>query len=160
MNYRNVALVLGIAVVGLGGCWYNRQQQTPPASGKLILVNVLDEQMYVDCHIKGSINVPFAQVEHYFAQGYDKESTEIVVYCSNILCTASGAACKKLLALGFKKVWVYEAGMAEWYQQKLPVEGSCTSSYLTNTVSIHKAVHEGCEVLSTQELVQKMKDTI
>ena len=34
------------------------------------------------------------------------------------------------LTQGFKRIWVYEAGMSDWYQKQLPVDGECKSAYL------------------------------
>jgi rhodanese-related sulfurtransferase len=119
----------------------------------LLVVNVLDKELYDDCHIKGSINVPFDEIENY-AKNLDK-NTEVVLYCSNYRCTASGFAAKSLTKLGFKNVWAYEAGMAEWYQNKLPVEGACKESYLQIKVPEYK--NEEIRVITTQELKNKIE---
>lgn len=116
--------------------WYqwsantNRQGLIDLASGnRLVLVNVLDPEQYKDCHIKGSINVPFEQLDT-FAHKLDKE-IEVVFYCSNYMCAASGKAAQLFGKKGFKHVWAYEAGMTDWYTKNLPVEGACKASYLT-----------------------------
>lgn len=129
-------IILIFALVGLISFgWYrwsgnnNHSGLIDLASGKrLMVVNVLDPEQYQDCHIKGSINVPFDRLES-FAQKLDQE-TELVFYCSNYMCAASGKAAQLLEQKGFKRVWAYEAGMADWYQKQLPVEGGCKSAYL------------------------------
>ena len=125
----------------------------------VVVINVLSKQLYDDCHIKGSLNVPFMDEENpdispieKFTKDLDKE-TKIVVYCSNYMCTASGEIAKKLSEMGFENVWAYEAGMAEWYQENLPVEGTCNQKYLAK--KLEKPVnesHEGFKEITTTEL--------
>lgn len=93
-----------------------------------LVINVLGKDSYDDCHIKGSINIPGEELKSY-AQTLDKNQ-HIVVYCGNYMCPASAMAWKTLTDLGFKNVWAYEGGMAEWYQMGFPVEGSCKENYL------------------------------
>ncbi len=128
------------------------------AKSGLIIANVLDREHFDDCHIKGSINVPFEEVDKFITcleekYGSKKDEIEIVVYCSNYMCSASGEAAKKILAKGFTKVRAYEAGMAEWFAAGLPVEGSCKKEYLTKKMMAPE--HEDALAISTQELAQK-----
>ena len=136
-------------LVMVPGCWKSNK-----ADQSLYVINVLDKAEFDDCHIKGSINVPFDQVEE-FARGLNKQ-TELVLYCSNYWCTGSGTAAAQLLELGFSKVHAYEAGMAEWYQQKLPVVGPCKESYLTKKI---ENPHKKSDVpeITTQMLKEKME---
>lgn len=123
-------------------------------SAKLLIVNVLDQELFNDCSIKGSINVPFEQLES-VAKGWDRD-TEVVLYCSNYKCTASGLGARMLKDMGFKKVWAYEAGMAEWYQQKLPVKGSCTEAYLAMDNKPIDSFDTSVDIISTGDLQKKM----
>ena len=130
---RVVAIFLLVILVTI--VWYkwssnnsDRWAFDPSTGNRLMVVNVLNADQYRDCHIKGSINVPFNDLER-FAQRLAPE-TELVFYCSNYRCSGSGAAAKLFQSKGFKKVWAYEAGMAEWYQRGLPSEGPCKSNYL------------------------------
>jgi rhodanese-related sulfurtransferase len=122
---------------------------------ELVVINVLDKNLYDDCHIEGSINIPFEIFEQY-AQRKLSKSAVIVVYCSNYMCSASGEAALMLKKMGFKKVWAYEAGMAEWYQQKLPVVGPCSSKYLNARFSPPDHQELGLPVITTQQLREKM----
>jgi len=141
--------------VMLPACWFG-QQKEKSINSNLVIINVLDEDSFKDCHIKGSINVTIDELDK-FAVGLDK-SKEIVVYCSNYLCSSSEFAAKKLKSLGCEHVYVYEAGLAEWYQKGLPVEGPATASYLTKQTN--KAVLQSSElIISTESLAQKMKLT-
>ncbi|HLB41034.1 MAG TPA: rhodanese-like domain-containing protein, partial [Candidatus Babeliales bacterium] len=50
------------------------------STNQLLVINLLDPELYQDCHITGSVNVPFEQLENY-AQKLSRER-EIIVYCS------------------------------------------------------------------------------
>lgn len=140
-------LAMMLVFVGCGG----QEKKTG-----LIVVNVLDKEYYDDCHIKGSIHVAYEEIEK-FAQTVEKDA-EIVFYCSNYMCTASGAAAKELVDQGFKNVWAYEAGMAEWYQSELPVEGPCQKSYLLKKVMQPELEErKDISIISTEDLARKMK---
>lgn len=123
----------------------------------LVVINVLDKQWYDDCHIKGSINVPLEAIETY-AQQLDPEASEIVLYCSNYFCTSSGYACKLLKNKGFKHVWAYEGGTAEWYQLGFPVEGPCEQEYLKKKIeqSQEADVSSECDTITAQALLAKL----
>jgi len=149
MNIKNVVVLL--IVLGLSGCSCLKQHDKPD----FVVINVLDPDLYNDCHIKGSINVPFEKLEH-FAQELD-HNTQVVLYCSNYKCTASGFGAHMLKKMGFEHVWAYEAGMAGWYQQGLPTEGPAHESYLK--LANPPLSEEGTDkklIISTDELQQKM----
>lgn len=100
-----------------------KQQQA-----NLLIVNVLSEKWYRDCHIAGSINVPLDKLI-YLMEEYDR-STEIVVYCALDECDASEKAYVLLKCMGFEQVVDYRGGIKEWFQAGYPIEGACVSSYL------------------------------
>jgi len=93
-----------------------------------LVINVLDKQYYDDCHIKGSINIPLDQLESR-AKELDKNQT-IIVYCTSYSCSASRKAWHILNNMGFKDIYAYEGGMAEWYQMGFPIEGPAKKKYL------------------------------
>lgn len=128
----------------------------------LFLVNVLDADYFNDCHIKSpnSINVTLEQLDS-FAKTLDPQKAEVVFYCSNYMCTASGFAAKSLKDKGFSNVWAYEAGMADWYQKGLPVEGPCKKPYLekkNEKIELEESIE--IRILSTDELADKVKKSL
>lgn len=140
--------VLMAVIMLLPGC-FGGSSKKEEAGPKVI--NVLDKQFYDDAHIPGSINIPVMEVEK-SAEKWSKD-TEIVVYCSNYKCTASGMIAKKLKKMGFEKVYAYEAGMAGWKQAGLPVDGPATEKYLiqpNERFSDHKDAN--VEDISTEKL--------
>src|SRR5260221_674614 len=105
INTKNI-LILVILFASAVILWYlftTKYLSMKLKKSDLIVINVLDKNLYDDCHIKGSINVPFGEIKEY-ASKIDK-STPVVVYCSNYQCTASGAAAKMLQDMGFENVW-------------------------------------------------------
>lgn len=150
MNIKYIVPVILFFILVIGVTRWSGPMATP----SLYVINVLDKREYDDCHIKGSINVPFENMQD-FAKGLNKQ-TELIIYCSNYWCTASGEAVKMLLDMGFASVWAYEAGMAEWYQQKLPVTGACKEEYLTKIVA-KPHQQDIIPVISTLQLKEKME---
>ncbi|MEX0849710.1 MAG: rhodanese-like domain-containing protein [Candidatus Dependentiae bacterium] len=135
----------------LPGCFGEQKKEG------LFVINVLDADYFNDCHIKDSINVSVDGLDKFVAN-LDKDKSELVIYCSNYMCTASGFGAKKLQDMGFSNVWAYEAGMAEWHQKGLPVEGKCTKPYLKKIID-KKELEESSKIriISTDELARKMK---
>lgn len=150
MSLYYTVLVLALVCL-LPACWFGGWFQKKKTG--LLVVNVLSEQLYDDCHIKGSVNVPFQELDS-LIKNLDRDA-HVVFYCSNYMCTSSGYAGKRLKDLGFEHVWVYEGGTAEWYQMGLPVEGPCTQSYLRKPMD-PIAQDVDVPVLTAQELACKM----
>lgn len=147
MGFKKIFIL--IILVLLNGCSCNRRKPD------LLVINVLDKEMYNDCHIKGSINIPFEELEKE-AKNLDKDST-VVVYCSNYMCTASKTGASMLKNMGFEKVYAYEAGMADWYQQGNPVVGECKLSYLKDKIDKVDVDSDEVEVISTDSLKNLIK---
>jgi len=118
---RRIFVVMAIVLL-FGFIYLIRKQPISKMRG-LIIVNVLDKELYDDCRIKGSINVAIDKIDT--LESLAEKNAEIVLYCTNYMCSASGFARKRLLELGFRNVWVYEGGIAEWYNKGFSVEGPC-----------------------------------
>jgi rhodanese-related sulfurtransferase len=144
--------VLSFFVFLLPGCW---SMQDIVQDDKLILINVLDKDLYDDCHIKGSINIPFEDVEGYL-QHKKGDDVELIFYCSNRRCTASHSAAKKAIELGFSDVLVYVEGTAGWYQAGLPVVGNCKKNYLKKRIEKHLFKDDEIVEIFTDDLAKKM----
>jgi rhodanese-related sulfurtransferase len=98
------------------------------ANPALLVVNVLSNNWYEDCHITGSINVPLKQLI-YMVDEWDRNQ-EIIVYCALDACDAAEKAYVLLRCMGFTHVVDYQGGIKEWFQLGLPVQGPCAASYL------------------------------
>lgn len=121
----------------------------------LVVINVLDKELFEDCHIKGSIHIPFDQIDT--CRNFIDKNAEIVIYCSNYQCTTSEYAARKLKELGYANVSVYEGGMAEWYQGGLPVEGPCQKKYLTRPLRKVTSDNEQMNIVVMEDLALKME---
>lgn len=94
----------------------------------LLVVNVLDEPLYDDCHISNSVNVPLPNLINRVAN-WDREQ-HIVVYCALSACDAGQKGYILLTYMGFKNVVEYPGGIKEWFGLGYPVEGPCVLPYL------------------------------
>jgi len=95
---------------------------------ELIIINVLAETFYNDCHIKGSINIPFEKLLEK-TSGWDKEK-DVVVYCATAACPKSQKAYALLQDLGFFNLHEYPGGIHEWVQRGFETTGPCKLDYL------------------------------
>ena len=164
----NMKVIVGIVVAAAAALVLYNWKANKPEMGevKLRLVNVLDQEMFDDAHIKGtknveSISVPFDRLES-AVQNWDK-TVPVVTYCANYFCTASGTAAKKLKELGFTQVWAYEGGTAEWYQlgktdASYAVEGPAKLEYLQSVVKKPAHQDEQVQEISALELQKKIKE--
>lgn len=157
----SVAALFAFIVVTLPACWTKKEQTTQATKQSLYVINVLDKDLYNDCHITGSVQVSLDAIET-FVKNLDK-NVEIVVYCSGYSCLASSQVAQQLKTLGFDHVWAYEAGMADWHQKavaapaKFPTVGACTKSYLK--MANEKPAHDeslSVAFIDTDELREKM----
>jgi rhodanese-related sulfurtransferase len=145
-------LCIAVLILSTSACFQKKKEG-------LFLVNVLDAEYYNDCHIKApnSIQVSLENLDA-FAATLDPQKSEVVFYCSNYMCTASGFAAKSFVDKGFEHVWAYEAGIADWYQKGLPVEGPCEKPYLkkkNEKIELEESLE--IRILSTDELADKVK---
>ena len=84
---------------------------TDPEYG-LALVNVLSPDVFDEMHIPSSVNIPMSELDQ-FERRYNKDK-DIVVYSASLECDASERAARALSERGFRNVYDYEGGMADW----------------------------------------------
>jgi rhodanese-related sulfurtransferase len=167
LNRVNLFLAVSCLSV-LAGCdWFSKKESAAPAStdmqqGAMVrVVNVLDDKLFNDAHIKGSVHVDFAKVKD-AAANWNKEDS-IVFYCSNAMCKASFEAAKQLKEMGFNNAMAYEGGMEEWNRlskgdASYVVEGAAQEAYLSTPVEKPVLAEEaGVKVVSAEELRNMMK---
>ena len=90
----------------------------------LAVVNVLGRDAFQHKHIPHSINIPIEEIER-FEQNFSKDK-EIVVYCASGECDASPRAARALSKRGFRNVYDYEGGVADWEENREQIAGSAT----------------------------------
>ena len=135
-----------ISLLVVSGCEMPWTKKEEP---KLLVVNVLNRDLYDDCHIPGSIHVDFMDVMDK-AKEWSK-STKIVIYCANYACTASSSAVRSLKNEGFD-AYEYGAGMAGWFQAGYPVVGQAQSPYLHQANEPHAESAQDLPTISTEAL--------
>ena len=102
----------------------------------LLVINVLPEHYYHDCHITGSINAPLTTLIKQ-AKQWDP-CQKIVLYCALKECDAGQKGCILLKCMGFINVIDYKGGIKEWYQLGYPTQGPALSTYLhIRTIPLH-----------------------
>lgn len=147
--------MIAALVIGVFWCYRSLKQEKG-----FLVINVLDAPLYADCHIAGSINIPFDKLEKEI-QKYNR-GDEIVLYCSNFMCTASHAAAQMLVEkYGFLNVFVYSGGMADWYQRGYPIQGPCRQEYLRKELPSRadgtKESNNGVRTITAQELKKRLE---
>lgn len=87
------------------------------------LVEVLGREQYRNYHLPGAINVPARDnFETAIQQAVPDKTMPVIVYCLNTECQASPKAARRMEALGYQKVYDYEAGKQDWKAAGLPIE--------------------------------------
>jgi rhodanese-related sulfurtransferase len=122
---------------------------------ELLVINALAQELYHDCRIKGSINIPLEELASY-AESLNKEQP-IVVYCGSYFSSVSAKAWRILNEMGFKNLWAYEGGVNEWKFAGLPTEGSCTGGFVLEPVGPLRGHETGVRQISKEELFELMK---
>lgn len=86
-----------------------------------VLVDALGKQHYERSHLPGAINLPYEFMDDAEQKLPDKDA-EIVVYCMNVKCAASGEEVRELKEMGYGNVRHYAEGKQDWLEAGLPVE--------------------------------------
>lgn len=148
-----LGLPLAVMAMFFSGCWKSDSRNK---ASKLVVINVLDKDYYDDCHITGSVNVPFEELEDRVKSMNKKDS--YVFYCSNYACTAAPFSAKMLKDAGAENVFAYHGGMAEWYQNKYPYTGLAQKSYLNDANSkFDDEDHAEIKNITADQLLSMMK---
>jgi rhodanese-related sulfurtransferase len=88
-----------------------------------VLVEALSPAHYASSHLPGAINLPYEFVDE-AEKVLPGKDAEIVVYCMNRGCSASGEEARELEEMGYSRVLHYADGKQDWIKAGLPVERS------------------------------------
>lgn len=84
------------------------------------LIEVLAREEYREFHLPGAINVPLSDsFEEEVAKVVPDKSKPVVVYCSDVECSASPKAAQKLEEEGYQSVHHYAEGKTDWREAGL-----------------------------------------
>jgi rhodanese-related sulfurtransferase/CBS domain-containing protein len=91
------------------------------------LVEVLPADGFEKEHLPGAINIPLKTLDAETTRQLDPERP-VIVYCYDYQWDLSPRAAWRLESLGFRRVFDYVAGKADWGSAGLPLEGTHDSS--------------------------------
>lgn len=90
-------------------------------SGKTIqIIDARPKKFDDGAVIKGAVFLPYDSKNDLIAKILPSKDSVIVVYCASIKCPASGNLAEKLHALGYKNLYKYPEGIADWIDKKYP----------------------------------------
>jgi len=89
-----------------------------------VLIDVLSQGSYEGRHLPGAKHVSVSETD--FLEKVEKlapnKEIPIVVYCASFTCQLSPSAAKKLVEAGYKKVYDFKGGLADWQDAGYPFE--------------------------------------
>ena len=97
-------------------------QQKLEQGGELVLVDALSPMSYARSHLPGAINMPPEWVAERAPVRIPSFETEVVVYCSDADCDASGIVAERLIELGYRNVRHYAEGKNDWVDAGLALD--------------------------------------
>ncbi|MFF5019711.1 rhodanese-like domain-containing protein [Streptomyces sp. NPDC001165] len=86
------------------------------------LVEVLPREEYEQAHLPGAVHLWLRDLDREARNRLDP-NRPVVVYCWDWLCDMSPRAAAQLEQLGFRQVYDYVPGKADWLAAGLPTEG-------------------------------------
>jgi len=101
-------------------------------TGNVVFIDARDEPLYQEGHIPGAYEFDPYHPEKYFPTVLPvcRAAEQIVVYCHGGNCDDSETAALLLRDLGIAngKIFIYEGGITEWTDNRLPVETGARNS--------------------------------
>ncbi len=162
INMKNSKILLSsltiLAAFFFSGCWFSKTSDTSAdqaSVSKLVVVNVLDKANFDDCHMTGSINIPFEAIDD--AMKTLSKKDRYVLYCSNYACTAAPFAASMMKEAGFEHAAFFPGGIVEWYQKGYPCTGPAQMGYLKEeNEPLSEDDHTDVAMISVDDLKAEM----
>ncbi|WP_225099982.1 CBS domain-containing protein [Streptomyces sp. CoH27] len=102
------------------------------------LVEVLPSEPYEQAHLPGALRIGLRELDTR-ARDWLDPGRPVVVYCADALCDLSPRAAARLRQLGFRQVYDYAPGKADWLAAGLPREGRTADTAFAGDVADHTA---------------------
>jgi rhodanese-related sulfurtransferase len=132
LRIRNISAVLififtcalpGLCVMPVEGEHYSwitlREARDLLGKPGATFIDVNEPEIYEQHHIAGSVHVTDEHLDHFLPK--DKGAT-LVFYCYERRCTASHAAAREAVKLGYRHVLLMPEGIMGWVNAGLPTE--------------------------------------
>jgi len=110
--------VHGIAQIGRDGL-----REMIERADDFVLVDARSPISFAASHLPGAINFTPGWIDGRARRRIPDVGTEIVVYCQGLDCESSVELANRLLELGYTNIRHYAAGIADWEDAGLPLEG-------------------------------------
>jgi rhodanese-related sulfurtransferase len=111
------------------------------------VVEVLSRKQFDEQHIPGAISLPLSKFKSAELAKLD-EARAVIVYCWDYQWDLSARAAARLEAAGFREVYDYIAGKADWIAMGMPIEGMLTE----------KTIQQLMREVPTCELAENLMD--
>lgn len=98
------------------------------------LVEVLPREEYEDMHLPGAVHLWLRDLDREAARRLDR-ARPVVVYCWDWMCDMSPRAAARLEQLGFREVYDYVPGKADWLAAGWPAEGRSAAALSAGDVA-------------------------
>ena len=92
--------------------------------GSVVVVDALPSSYYEQAHLPGALNLVESDVPARAALLLPDKDATVVTYCSSTACRNSRNVAGLLEKAGYTDVRTYEAGIQDWVDAGLPVEGT------------------------------------
>ena len=86
------------------------------------LFEVLSTQHWAAGHIPGAKAMPLDRIAEVARTEAPDKDADVVVYCASDTCRNSDLAAEKLATLGYRSIFVYRGGKADWKAAGLELE--------------------------------------
>jgi rhodanese-related sulfurtransferase len=87
-----------------------------------ILIGTLPQTIFRKSHLPGAINIVSDDIVTAAPRLIHDRDAKIVFYCANGPCRRSDLAAERLIALGYRNVFDYHEGKADWIEAGLAIE--------------------------------------
>ena len=93
-------------------------------SKDFILIDTLPQTIFRKSHLPGAINIVSDDIVTVAPRHIHDRDAMVVVYCANGPCRRSNLAAERLMTLGYRNVFDYHEGKADWIEAGLPIEAA------------------------------------
>jgi rhodanese-related sulfurtransferase len=92
------------------------------AKPELVVIDARKPADYAAGHIEGAVNLPSDGIDaQNLARVANDKDTPLLFYCNGVRCGRAADAARRAIEAGYRQVYYYALGMAEWQERALPL---------------------------------------